>query len=66
MAFSTSSTDSFSSSKSNFALLELNSTFTLSLSTPFNDFIAFSIFWTQDGQVNVSNESLLFSFFHPF
>ena len=62
MAFSASATDTFSSSKSNFTLLALNSTFTLSFSTPFNCFTAFSIFCAHDGQLNVSNCSV--AFFH--
>jgi hypothetical protein len=40
---------------SNFTLLELNKTFTLSFSTPLRDLAALSIFWLHDGQVKVSS-----------
>ena len=47
--------DSFSPSKFNFTLLELNNTFTLSLSTPSSDFTALSIFCMHEGHAKDSN-----------
>src|SRR5699024_4388338 len=54
MAFSISSMETASASKLVRTLLELNSTSTLSFSTPATPFTAFSIFCKQDGQDNVS------------
>ncbi len=55
IAFSIFSIVTASESKFAFTLLELNITFTLSFSTPFNPFTALSIFCKHDGQDKVSN-----------